>query len=102
GKSSDDGGDDKRLALVVGDIDTACARCVLVQHDRLQGTAKPGREQPMERDESRDQNGEAKKVISGLAFEGMLSSPNEPPVSHSSLRKIRWTMIEKPSVATPR
>src|SRR5258708_21183550 len=68
-KSGDDGGDDKRLALVVGEIDTACARCVLVQHDRLQRTAEPAREQPMERDESRDQNGEAKKVISVLAFE---------------------------------
>src|SRR5262249_30971329 len=34
-KSGDEGGDDKGLALVVGDINTACARCVLVQHDRL-------------------------------------------------------------------
>jgi hypothetical protein len=33
---------------------------------------------------------------------GMRSSPNEPPVSHSSLRITRWTMMVNPSVATPR
>ena len=30
-KSGDDGGDDKRLALVVGD--TACARCVAISSE---------------------------------------------------------------------
>src|SRR5262249_16160372 len=67
-KSADDGGDDKRLTLVIGDINTACARGVLVQHDRLLRSAKPARQQSMESDESCDKNGEAKKVVSGLAF----------------------------------